>query len=85
MVKQKTADRIISFLVEHNPTAMSDGQIAAGLSLPTPSVRRTRSKLEDSGMLVWDNTLAGVNRFRAASYLVAARQPETAVDVVSQS
>lgn len=42
-----TADKIIDLLDRH-PEGLTDNQIATHLNLPQASVRRTRSKLEDS-------------------------------------
>lgn len=42
------ADRILG-LLEGHPAGLTDNEIAALLTLPAPSVRRTRSQLEDQG------------------------------------
>lgn len=78
----KTADRIISTLVAHHPYPMTDNEIAGALGLPTPSVRRTRSQLQDNGM-VFPHVITGVGRyaamsFKAADYLTAGPTPHTA-------
>lgn len=71
----KTADRIITALVDHHPATLTDKEIAAALQLPAPSVRRTRSRLEDSQMVVYSGRRDGASTFTAAPYLLNAQQP----------
>lgn len=77
MIKQKTADRIIATLVDHSPTPLTDNEIACILSLPAPSVRRTRSQLEDSGMIFYAGPRGKAATFAPASFLLESRAEST--------
>lgn len=70
MTTQTTADRIIATLVNHYPAALTDNEIAAVLDLPAPSVRRTRSRLEDAQQ-IWFHSMKGkASSFRPAPHLL---------------